>query len=493
MKVNELNYNHLDDDLKEKIERMIKKARTYLRHDSQVIEFGENNIVFIYDIDKSELKIVYLNDELSKKLEQSSKAYRGINNFPRWNEHVKRNFEEIQKDYKGFLRKLNDDIIKLYKTKRFKLRSEVDYNIVSSFVIASWVKEIFKTISYLIISGEMGSGKTTILKSIALLSYKSLISTNISLPALVRILDRHGTTVFIDEFSWEAFVKDKEFYRVLRSGINAGDFYARAKGDDVDVFDVFGFKVFALSFDKTLPLDIEDRSLRISTYRESFVVQEISPQELNDLLNRLSAFRIYALLNEDKFYNIITRIEYYLKGLDSRLAENLKYLFLFSNLSKEQLIEVTEKFNNEKKRRLTETDSYELLKALRDFIEIKLRYPISEGLKGLVDYFEKNKELIIFLSDFTKFYLSIKANIPEKDVIYKFPVGTLIDLSRKIRAALENKLGFYVRTKVSGGYTVIAIRPIDIEILKHLIKVFEEDRDVRKVVENAIKVIETYD
>jgi len=489
------NFNELDAQKQEIILEMFKSEKSYYSQDNVLFEIGQSDdgfVVFIYDFKNKVLEIVEIKKWTNINLDWLRDVIKNIDNFPRWNDKVRGHIEELQKDYRGFLKKVADDIIRVYREKRFRLRDAMDYSIISSFVIASWVKEIFKTVSYLIISGEMGSGKTTILKSIAFLTYKSLISTNISLPTIVRLTDKHSTTIFIDEFGMSILERDREFFRVLRAGISGKDVYARTIGNKIEFYNVFGFKFFALSFDKNLPLDIEDRSLRIGTFRESFTVQDIS-EERNDLLNRLSAFRIFVLLNYEKFYDIVNKVEYYLKQIDSRLGDNLKYLFLFSNLSKEQLIELAERIYKEKKQQLTETETFEVLKILRDFIEIKMRQAIPDGLQGLITYFEKFKELRFYQADFTKFYLAVKADIGERDVVYKYPVNVLIETSKKLRNIFQNKLGFEVLTKIgSMHYYVTILKPRDLETLKHLIRVYTEERNVKRVVENVIKVLENY-
>ena len=60
------------------------------------------------------------------------------------------------------------------------------YDILTSWIIASWVPECWKVVPYIFFYGPINSGKTRGLEILTTLSYRGLLSSNITTASLYR-------------------------------------------------------------------------------------------------------------------------------------------------------------------------------------------------------------------------------------------------------------------------------------------------------------------
>jgi len=492
-----------------KIVKMIKEERSYYydRKDNVVLElvddgkgnflifawlFGEN-INKLYIIRQIDDIVGLIEDKkLKKEIEKKWKSikeniYYIVESLPIYNEKTKKYLEDIKLREKDFVDEVCEEMVKLFKTKRFKLRNEHDYYIIASFVIASWIKEIFERISYLAITGTKGAGKTTILESLSPIAYKTLLSSNISPASIPRLLDLHGATLCLDEVGKSSISSEEkeEFFRLLRSGISQKETYIRVEEGRTKVYRVFGFKFLSLSFDKILPEDIEDRSLKILTIRENFISTPYTDHEKLDLIMKLTAIRIHFLLNRKKYDEIIRELEFNLKELDARLANNLKYLFLFSPLTGDDLSKIVDRYYKQKIEKLKDSEVFKVLFALMEYVG--LQSSGEDGNSPLLKFIEK-REFEIFISDFVKFYLSKETGLSIEEVERKFFGAQLLNQIKKISELLESSLGFEIERKISThGYTKYIIKVSNPEIIKRLNELAIEQKNAIEITKDTYR------
>ena len=153
------------------------------------------------------------------------------------------------------------------------LTDETYYHTATAFILATWRREDFDAVSYLMFLGEFASGKTRMLEILAELCYRPIRTSSISSAALVRLVQKHDATLLIDETDILNAESKGELVGILNSGYKAGDFYIRAKQDseDLEYWKTFGFKALAgtQDFSKTLnsrcievPMEKATRSIR---------------------------------------------------------------------------------------------------------------------------------------------------------------------------------------------------------------------------------------
>ena len=88
------------------------------------------------------------------------------------------------------------------------------------FVLSTWLVEKLPIAPYLAFVGPPGSGKTTALRILSLICYRSLLTADISSAAFYQLCDRITTTLLIDE---AATVNNRrQLFHLLRSGTTQG-------------------------------------------------------------------------------------------------------------------------------------------------------------------------------------------------------------------------------------------------------------------------------
>lgn len=150
-----------------------------------------------------------------------------------------------------------EDISTLYETVCDFVRGHVDltdpalYDILTSFIVASWRAEDFDSVPYLLFLGEIASGKSRALETLQELCYRGLRTSSISSAATVRLLEKHKATLLCDETDILNHESRFELLGILNCGYKQGDLYIRADpdSDDIEAWKTFGFKALAGSAD----------------------------------------------------------------------------------------------------------------------------------------------------------------------------------------------------------------------------------------------------
>lgn len=137
------------------------------------------------------------------------------------------------------------------------------------WTIFTWVIEV----SYIapiawINAPEKRCGKSQLLTLIALMSKRSLPSSNITAAALFRCIEKYNPTLIIDEV--DTFVNDNEDLRgVLNAGHSRDNPYIiRCSGDDNEPKEFFVYGAKALSGIGKIPSTIMDRSISLTLRRK---------------------------------------------------------------------------------------------------------------------------------------------------------------------------------------------------------------------------------
>lgn len=176
-------------------------------------------------------------------------------------------------------------------SKTLVLRNPQEYEILTSWIIASYRQQDWKSAPYLQFIAPVSSGKTRALEIVSLLSYRGVLYATISPAALCREIEKYKITPFIDqaEYNFDTRAEPgRENYSIWTSGYRKGQKYTKAKQDnDEDVIrrDVFRFK--ALASTRVFDSAIASRSI-------TFYMRESTPKirDIDDnLLERIQKVR----------------------------------------------------------------------------------------------------------------------------------------------------------------------------------------------------------
>jgi hypothetical protein len=170
------------------------------------------------------------------------------------------------------------------------LPDEALYDVLTAWVFASWLPEIWPVVPYIFFFGPVASGKTRALEVLQRLCYRGLLSSNISSAALFRACEEWHPTLILDETEIYSKSERIEVIGLLNSGYRRGQFAIRAKstaeGVVLEAFDVFGFK--ALAGTGGLAAALESRSIMVRMLKNRrkvrLFVDEARAEELRSKL-----------------------------------------------------------------------------------------------------------------------------------------------------------------------------------------------------------------
>lgn len=244
------------------------------------------------------------------------------------------------------------------------------YDVLTAWVFASWVPEVWSVVPYVFFYGPVSSGKTRGLEVLHRLSYRAILAANISSAALFRACEAWKPTLILDETEIYNRQEKSEVIGLLNSGYRRGQFAIRVKsteqGELLECFDVFGFK--ALAGTEGLAKTLESRSIMIRMLKNRRRVNlHINEKKAEELRAKLLSWRLKVLtsgeLNEvvEAFSGKIGQLDF-----DSgRLEELFQCLLAVSNDGRTNILKYAEKMVEI--RQFEEMTSYEA-----DVIEVML-------------------------------------------------------------------------------------------------------------------------
>ena len=95
--------------------------------------------------------------------------------------------------------------------------------ILSLYILMTWVYDRFTAVPYLRFLGEPGTGKTRLLQICASISYKGMVASgNITGPALFRTIDLIRGTMAVDEADFKDSAEWSDITKVLNNGYSIG-------------------------------------------------------------------------------------------------------------------------------------------------------------------------------------------------------------------------------------------------------------------------------
>ncbi len=198
------------------------------------------------------------------------------------------------------------------------------YDIVTAWIIATYLAQRFEYVPYLAFIGPPSSGKTRALEVAESLSWMPIMSPSISVASLYRIIEKRHPTVLIDEGGRTSL--SPEMMSILNAGQRKGQKAYRTEevttkeGRQYEVreYDLFGFKAYAALVDQHQTL--ASRSLTIRMSKKAGAM----PRRLDR--ERAQKLRV-ALENDMGYWDGLPDVGGYLTELrDGRLVELIEPL-----------------------------------------------------------------------------------------------------------------------------------------------------------------------
>jgi len=283
------------------------------------------------------------------------------------------------------------------------LPDELLYPVLTAWVHATWVTEIWRAVPYLFFFGIKDTGKTRALETLHQLCYRSILTPSTSGAALYRAEKRYRPTFLFDESEIYSQEGKAEVIGLLNAGYRRGQYAIRSvkreNGEfDLELFDVFGFK--ALAGTKTFKSTLVSRSIVVEmermTREVNFMLDEKTSRELR---GKLLYFRLRTLnalkLSErtdstDRTDNPLKKIPEELKFTNGRTAELFYPLWKIApEHDRELIVEYIKKAHRRREREEEVSVEAEILAKI-----IELEDSLDKGrfsLKDLTDKFNEGR------------------------------------------------------------------------------------------------------
>jgi energy-coupling factor transporter ATP-binding protein EcfA2 len=389
-----------------------------------VQKFNEDPTIYL--IDENQFK------EDEKKVLEKIKGAEGIANF----EFVDRDdpeglIERLNSKPNFFFTKTMRRIERILR-KRVVINDKTSMKILKAFVVYTWIPEISDYATYILVSGDKGSGKSRLLEALSFLCRRSYLTGNTSIALFARVIDKHGCTFFLDEMKVKAKETSKEeeqdIWSILRNGSVRGMFYSRLSegGTEILNFNVFGPKVLATNYG--IPEDIEDRCLRIEMFRLSgFTPKEPKKKDLEMANRELTLLRLWFVKNFEKVKKVYEANKKNLerKRYDGRFIEIISNILPFSSLTSGEIKEEQEKRYEE----MLNSEAASVYEVLRDMLA-------NQGIT--LD--KLDKEVYLDFETAVKLWLAKESGMSIEDVESKLWAKDKIRYTTRFALLLKNNL-----------------------------------------------------
>ncbi len=192
--------------------------------------------------------------------------------------------------------------VREYVYEHIDFEYDVQYDVYTAWVLASWTQERWDTAPYLWFTGPSNSGKTRCLDVLAQLVYRPLLSPSVSAASIYRALDSYHPTFLLDEFEMYEKMRElkAEVIGVLNAGYRRGQVVLRTEKvkDGTPVlkgFNCFGFK--AISSIMELPEATRGRTI-------PFIMSR-AVRKVKRLIDKEAAKEIRAMLLQYRFDKVL--------------------------------------------------------------------------------------------------------------------------------------------------------------------------------------------
>jgi len=242
---------------------------------------------------------------------------------------------------------------------------ELDYDFFALWIMASYKRETFRSISFLMFQGLIESGKTRGLDLLRELGYQMIHTTGVTFPCMCRYTDKWHAGILIDEIDNKIDKRTesgRQYLDFLKPSYKRGSIYATADIQDQDEtreYANYGFKAFA---GERGGGDLALRS-RCITFKMEQGFPEIKDleyvqDELDDMQNILLNYR-YKFNEPEPLPE-----DFDLKGRDRELFGCIIQTAVHIGLDYEDIIKFIKNRTIEQREAIQESDEYIILKSI---------------------------------------------------------------------------------------------------------------------------------
>lgn len=245
---------------------------------------------------------------------------------------------------------------------------KIQYDLFALWIISSYKRECFESISFLLFLGLIESGKTRGLDLLRELGYQMIHTTGVTFPCMCRYTDKHNAGILIDEIDNKIDRKTEDGRRYLdflKPSYRRGSVYATADKENQEEtreYSNYGFKAFAgerggndhAFLSRCIVFRMEQSYPEIPSL---LYVQK----ELDDIQTKLLNYR-YKYNDPEPLH-----IDFELQGRDRELFGCIIQTAKHIGIEYRYIIDFIKQRKQELLEELQDTDEYIILKAIYNF------------------------------------------------------------------------------------------------------------------------------
>lgn len=246
------------------------------------------------------------------------------------------------------------------------------YDMLTAWVATTWVRPNLEFVPHFMLRGATTGGKTRLLNAVSNVSYRGMLSGDITAASLFRSIDNHGVTALISEYHGLDPDDRRAVNQVIRSGQKRGEKIHRAEqtgtGYVPKVWDPFSHMAVATQYEP--PDDVINRSVQVrSAPADRDMPALIDSKPAAELRQRLLYAR-FRLLNSVEWETAMSRSFDLLeeRNIDGRTREKLVSLLAVADIwdkldAMDPVIELVAKQDKEAK---VESEDAQFVQVVRD-------------------------------------------------------------------------------------------------------------------------------
>jgi hypothetical protein len=294
------------------------------------------------------------------------------------------------------------------------------YDLMSAWVLYTWVHEAFDTATYIHLLGKHETGKSRLLEILSLISFHGYKSSSPTEAALARDIDEFHVVPFLDEVTLK-MIHEKGLYNILNSGYRKGDILLRVSENNRkrEYFSAFSPKVLAGRSLLDQPLMSKCLSLTMKKNFRQFKIK-LDTKRAATLRLKLLLFRLFFLrknhMSDKPLIDIDIDID--IQGVQTELFGRLGETFhpIVRGLSgfsggQKLVFRIYEALLEERKTEKQQDEEYDVILSLKNIISTMLDTDSEKD-----GFLTSGKTKMVFLSN-AKIKQKLNENVTEKEKV----------------------------------------------------------------------------
>ena len=190
--------------------------------------------------------------------------------------------------------------IELFLKSVYIMPRETDVKIICYYILLTWVFDCFDAIPYLRAQGEPGSGKSELMRRVALLCNRRLMANAVDTPAtLFRMIEKYSPTLYMDEMDLKDSDASNDLVKLLTLGNMKDNYITRLNSVmDADGGKHFEEEMHATFCPKLIAMQRDFKDKAVSSRCLTFKLTEANHEEIkrkNIPLNITTSMKVRSL------------------------------------------------------------------------------------------------------------------------------------------------------------------------------------------------------